>query len=136
MKKHPYLPFVLAIAASIVLIVVGTAQGGRFARLLPSIGCALIGVSAVNIVRIRRTMSLPPKERRAAELENTDERSAAIREKAAMDSWFCTAVVLFALWVIAVAADAGRWAEILTGAAALLHCILYLVNVARWGKKL
>lgn len=136
MKKHPYWLPVLAIAASVVLIAAGTALGGRFARLLPSIGCALIGVSAIDLIRIRRKAALPPEERRAEELKDTDERSAAIREKAAMDSWFCTAAMLFALWVISVAADAGRWAEILTAAAALLHCAVYLVNVARWSARL
>ncbi len=93
----------------------------------------LLGFGAVGIVL--SGYHLTPEQKKEIERGETDERNMAIREKAAMSSWYCT---LHLLWVVFVALQlfvGGLWGAAVS-VLIVLHCTFYMVNVYRWSKKI
>ena len=62
-------------------------------------GAALIGVSTIGIIRLRRN----PKSTKQQEIEETDERNIKIREKSAYSTFFITLLTLLAAVIVFVA---------------------------------
>ena len=76
-----------------------------------------------------------PKERRARELEETDERNLAIREKAGVSAWRWSRYMLLALAVFAIMRNDRLYAALMIAAIALQN-IFYEINLDRWNRKL
>ena len=140
MKKHPYLFSVLGVCIAAALLFTGfllnSKCGDIFTGIMSGLSAVLLVVCGTALLAIHKYKALTPEERRDEEVAETDERNVAIREKAAMDSWYCTEIMLFVMGIIARIAGLGKGAEGLIVAALLLHIIIYLINIARWNKKL
>ena len=140
MKKHLYILPVLGLVFGLSLFFIAARIDGRvpdgLCGALMGIGGALTGLSAVGLVKALWDRSRTPEQRREAELGEKDERNVSIREKAAMDSWYGTLLLLCVLWVVTLFLNPDGIFMALAAAAIVLHCVLYLVNLGRWNKKL
>ena len=65
----------------------------------------------------------------------TDERNIAIREKAAMSSWYWTLYLLWAVFFVIQIFVGGLWA-VAVSVVVVLHCMFYMINIYRWTKKM
>ncbi len=93
----------------------------------------LLGFGAVGIVL--SGYHLTPEQRKEIERGETDERNVAIREKAAMSSWYWTLYLLWAVFMVMQLFVGGLWG-VAVSVLIVLHCVFYMVNVYRWNKKL
>ena len=66
---------------------------------------------------------------------DTPEQIQYIREKAAQSSFFWTQCLLWVPFVVALIEGSLLWILLSTGAI-VLHNVFYLVNLARWGRRL
>jgi len=122
-----------ALAAAAVLTdgaIPGGATGLLFALCGVSGGMGVSGI-AMTLSDRRRT----PEERRELERAEHDERNIAIREKAAMSSWYWTLYLLWAVFMVC-AVTAGGVTLALVSVVIVLHCSFYLINISRWAKKM
>ena len=96
---------------------------------------ALGGVSATALIMEHISHHYTPEQRKELERGETDERNVAIREKAAMTSWYWSLYLLWALFVVCLILNHGIYTA-LTSVVITLHCVFYLVNMRRWAKKM
>lgn len=65
----------------------------------------------------------------------TDERNVAIREKAAMSSWYWTLYMLWAAFMVIQIFVGGLWGVAIS-VVIVLHCTFYMINIHRWNKRM
>ena len=108
---------------------------GPVVGLMCGCGGALGGVGGTTLLIPLLMRSLSPEQRKEAERGETDERNIAIREKAAQSSFYWTLCLLWVPFVVALMQGNLLWMWLSTGAV-VLHNVFYLVNLARWNRRL
>ena len=78
---------------------------------------------------------ISPHSQNDYERSETDERNIAIREKAAMSSWYWTLYLLWAAFFVIQIFVGGLWA-VAVSVVVVLHCMFYMINIYRWTKKM
>lgn len=122
----------LLVGAALVL---GDRLSGPVIGLMCGCGGALAGVGGSELLIPLLMRSLSPEERREAERAEHDERVVLIREKAAQSSFYWTLCLLWVPFVVALVQGSLLWMWLSTGAV-VLHSVFYLVNLARWNRRL
>ena len=129
-------PYVM-LAAAWVLILATFLLGERIAEQLSivlfTLGGVLLGFGAVGIALSRIRMS--PEQQKEYERGEHDERNVAIREKAAMSSWYWTLYMLWAAFMVIQIFVGGLWG-VAVSVVIVLHCTFYMINIHRWNKKM
>lgn len=129
----------LGLLAGLLLIgcalMLGDRLPGPIIGLLCGCGGALGGVGGSTLLIPLLMRSMSPEERKEAERAETDERNIAIREKAAQSSFYWTLYLLWVPFVVALMQGSLLWILLSTGAI-VLHNVFYLMNLARWGRRL
>lgn len=138
-KKYGLLLSFLLLAAAAGAVAAAVLLGGHISKNLRAVLCglggALLGVGVTMLTLELHFRASSPEKQREYALAEHDERNVAIREKAAMDSWYCSLAVLTVLFLAAAFwADTRFMAAVC--AAVILHCVFYLVNLGRWIKKI
>jgi len=132
-KISPYLMLLAAFAVFIAVFLLHR----QFSTLLNACLCAagglLMGFGAVGIAL--SGVHLTPEQKKEIALGQTDERNIAIREKAAMSSWYWTLYLLWAAFIV-IQIFAGELWGVAVSVLIVLHCTFYMVNIHRWNKKL
>lgn len=128
-----------ALLAGLLLIgyalVLGDRLPGPIIGLMCGCGGALGGVGGTTLLIPLLMRSLSPEQRKEAERGETDERNIAIREKAAQSSFYWTLCLLWVPFVVALIQGSLLWMLLSTGAI-VLHNVFYLMNLARWNRRL
>ena len=128
-----------ALLAGLLLIgyalVLGDRLPGPIIGLMCGCGGALGGAGGTTLLIPLLMRSLSPEQRKEAERGETDERNIAIREKAAQSSFYWTLCLLWVPFVVALGQGSLLWMLLSTGAV-VLHNVFYLVNLARWNRRL
>lgn len=128
-----------ALLAGLLLIgyalVLGDRLPGPIIGLMCGCGGALGGVGGTTLLIPLLMRSLSPEQRKEAERGETDERNIAIREKAAQSSFYWTLCLLWVPFVVALVQGSLLWMLLSTGAI-VLHNVFYLMNLARWNRRL
>lgn len=129
----------LGLLAGLLLIgcalVLGDRLPGSIIGLMCGCGGALGGVGGTALLIPLLMRSMSPEERREAERAEYDERVVLIREKAAQSSFYWTLCLLWVPFVVALMQGSLLWILLSTGAV-VLHNVFYLVNLARWDRRL
>lgn len=132
-KAAPYVMFAAAWTLILAAILLGERVPAQISLVLFTLGGVLMGFGAVGIALSR--IRLSPEQQKEYERGEHDERNVAIREKAAMSSWYWT---LYMLWAAFIAVEI--FVDILWGVAVsvviVLHCVFYMINIHRWNKKM
>ncbi len=123
------------IALFAVTLVLDTSIPGAASGLICGGGGVLVGLCGTALGLAWADRRLTPEERQEIARGERDERNMAIREKAAYTSWFWSLYLLWALWAFTLVAQGGMYVGVLA-VAIVLHCVFYLVNMKRWGRKL
>lgn len=129
----------LGLLAGLLLIgcalVLGNRLPGSIIGLMCGCGGALGGVGGTALLIPLLIRSMSPEERKEAERAEYDERVVLIREKAAQSSFYWTLCLLWVPFVVALMQGSLLWMILSTGAV-VLHNVFYLVNLARWDRRL
>ena len=132
-KTAPYLMFGTAWVLILAAFLLGERVPKQLSLVLFTLGGVLLGFGAVGIALSRIRMS--PEQQKEYERSEHDERNVAIREKAAMSSWYWTLYMLWAAFMIIQIFVGGLWG-VAVSVLIVLHCVFYMVNIHRWNKKL
>lgn len=139
MKQWKVCLAALAVAAGLGLfaavIVWGDGMPGHMAGLCTGMGGALLGAGSAKLLIPLLMRSMTPEERQEVERGERDERNVAIREKAAYTSWYWTLGLLWIPFVVALLQGSTLWLCLSSGAV-VLHSLFYLVNLARWARRM
>lgn len=132
-KISPFFLFLTAAALFLAAFLLDERIPKQLSVALCTVGGVLTGFGAVAIALSGRHMT--PQEKKEMELGETDERNVAIREKAAMSSWYWTLYMLWAAFLVIQIFVGGLWGMLIS-VAIVLHCTFYIVNIHRWNKKM
>ena len=132
-KISPYLMFAAAFALLLAAFLLGERIPEPLSLALWTLGGILLGFGAVGIALSRIRMS--PEQQKEYERSETDERNVAIREKAAMSSWYWTLYLLWAAFMVIQIFVGGFWGAAIS-VVIVLHCTFYMINIHRWNKKM
>ncbi len=132
-KITPYLMFLSAWAVFAAVFLLRDQLSPTLNRSLCAAGGLLMGLGGVGIALSGR--KLTPEQIKEIERGETDERNVAIREKAAMSSWYWTLYLLWAVFMVVQIFVGGLWG-LAVSVLIVLHCTFYMVNVHRWNKKM
>ena len=132
-KTSPYVMLAAAWALILAAILLGERVPAQLSLLLFTLGGVLLGFGAVGIALSRIRMS--PEQQKEYERSEHDERNVAIREKAAMSSWYWTLYMLWAVFMVIQIFVGGLWGVAIS-VVIVLHCAFYMVNIHRWNKKM
>ena len=132
-KTSPYVMFAAAWGLILATFLLGERIKEQLSLLLFTLGGVLLGFGAVGIALSRIRMS--PEQQKEYERSEHDERNVAIREKAAMSSWYWTLYMLWAVFMVIQIFVGGLWGVAIS-VVIVLHCAFYMVNIHRWNKKL
>ncbi|MCI9311722.1 MAG: hypothetical protein HFF51_11545 [Lawsonibacter sp.] len=132
-KTSPYVMFAAAWVLILATFLLGERIKEQLSLLLFTLGGVLLGFGAVGIALSRIRMS--PEQQKEYERSEHDERNVAIREKAAMSSWYWTLYMLWAVFMVIQIFVGGLWGVAIS-VVIVLHCAFYMVNIHRWNKKL
>ncbi len=129
-------PFVM-FAAAVTLLLAAYLLGERIPEPLSLALCTLGGILAGlgGVALALTTRGLSPEQQKELERGETDERNVAIREKAAMSSWYWTLYLLWAVFMVIQIFVGGLWG-VAVSVLIVLHCAFYMVNIHRWNKKM
>lgn len=129
-------PFVMLVAA-FVLFLAALLLGERIPKQLSlalfTLGGVLMGFGVTGIAL--STKGLTPEEQKEMERGERDERNVAIREKAAMSSWYWTLYMLWAAFMVIQIFVGGLWGVAIS-VVIVLHCTFYMINIHRWNKRM
>lgn len=129
-------PFVM-LAAAFVLFLAAFLLGERVPKQLGlalfTLGGVLLGFGVTGIAL--SGAGLTPEEQKEMERGERDERNVAIREKAAMSSWYWTLYMLWAVFMVIQIFVGGLWGVAIS-VAIVLHCTFYMINIHRWNKRM
>ena len=132
-KVAPYVVFVAAWVLILTTFLLGERIKERLSLVLFTLGGVLLGFGAVGIALSRIRMS--PEQQKEYERSEHDERNVAIREKAAMSSWYWTLYMLWAAFMVIQIFVGGLWG-VAVSVVIVLHCTFYMINIHRWNKKM
>lgn len=132
-KVFPYVMFAAAWALIFVAILLGERAPKPAVLALYTLGGVLMGFGAVGIALSRIRMS--PEQQKEYERGEKDERNVAIREKAAMSSWYWTLYMLWAAFMVIQIFVGGLWG-VAVSVVIVLHCTFYMINIHRWNKRM
>ena len=132
-KAFPYVMFLTAWAVIFAAVLLGERIPEQLSLALSTVGGVLLGFSVVGIALSR--IHLSPESQKEYERSETDERNIAIREKAAMSSWYWTLYLLWAAFFVIQIFVGGLWA-VAVSVVVVLHCMFYMINIYRWTKKM
>ena len=132
-KISPYVMFVSSWVLILAAVLLGERAPEPAILALYTLGGILLGFGAVGIALSRIRMS--PEQLKEYERGEHDERNAAIREKAAMSSWYWTLYMLWALFMAIQIFVGGFWGVAIS-VVIVLHCTFYMINIHRWNKKM
>ena len=132
-KISPYVMFGTAWVLILAAFLLGERVPKQLSLVLFTLGGVLLGFGAVGIALSRIRMS--PEQRKEYERGEHDERNLAIREKAAMDSWYWTLYMLWAAFMVIQIFVGGLWG-VAVSVVIVLHCTFYMINIHRWNKKM
>lgn len=132
-KVAPYVVFVAAWVLILTTFLLGERIKERLSLVLFTLGGVLLGFGAVGIALSRIRMS--PEQQKEYERSEHDERNVAIREKAAMSSWYWTLYMLWAAFMVIQIFVGGLWG-VAVSVVIVLHCTFYMINIHRWNKKI
>ena len=132
-KTSPYVMFAAAWVLILATFLLGERIKEQLSLLLFTLGGVLLGFGAVGIALSRIRMS--PEQQKEYERSEHDERNVAIREKAAMSSWYWTLYMLWAVFMVIQIFVGGLWG-VAVSVVIVLHCTFYMINIHRWNKKL
>ena len=132
-KVAPYVVFVAAWVLILTTFLLGERIKERLSLVLFTLGGVLLGFGAVGIALSRIRMS--PEQQKEYERSEHDERNVAIREKAAMSSWYWTLYMLWAVFMVIQIFVGGLWG-VAVSVVIVLHCTFYMINIHRWNKKM
>ncbi len=132
-KTSPYVMFAAAWVLILATFLLGERIKEQLSLVLFTLGGVLLGFGAVGIALSRIRMS--PEQQKEYERSEHDERNVAIREKAAMSSWYWTLYMLWAVFMVIQIFVGGLWGVAIS-VVIVLHCAFYMVNIHRWNKKL
>ena len=132
-KVLPYVMFAAAWALILAAILLDERIPEQLSLALFTSGGVLMGFGAVGIAlsRIHRS----PEQQKEYERGEHDERNVAIREKAAMSSWYWTLYMLWAAFTVIQIFVGGLWG-VAVSVVIVLHCAFYMINIHRWNKKM
>ena len=132
-KAFPYVMFLTAWAVIFAAVLLGERIPKQLCLALFTVGGVLLGFGAVGIAL--SLIHLSPERQKEYERSETDERNIAIREKAAMSSWYWTLYLLWAAFFVIQIFVGGLWA-VAVSVLVVLHCMFYMINIYRWTKKM
>ena len=132
-KAAPYVMFGTAWMLSLAAFLLGERVPKQLSLVLFTLGGVLLGFGAVGIALSRIRMS--PEQQKEYERSEHDERNVAIREKAAMSSWYWTLYMLWAVFMVIQIFVGGLWG-VAVSVVIVLHCTFYMINIHRWNKKM
>lgn len=132
-KTSPYVMFAAAWVLILATFLLGERIKEQLSLLLFTLGGVLLGFGAVGIALSRIRMS--PEQQKEYERSEHDERNVAIREKAAMSSWYWTLYMLWAVFMVIQIFVGGLWG-VAVSVVIVLHCTFYMINIHRWNKKM
>ena len=132
-KAFPYVMFLTAWAVIFAAVLLGERIPEQLSLALFTVGGVLLGFGAVGIAL--SLIHLSPERQKEYERSETDERNIAIREKAAMSSWYWTLYLLWAAFFVMQIFVGGLWA-VAVSVVIVLHCMFYMINIYRWTKKM
>lgn len=132
-KAFPYVMFLTAWAVIFAAVLLGERIPKPLSLALFTVGGVLLGFGAVGIAL--SLIHLSPERQKEYERSETDERNIAIREKAAMSSWYWTLYLLWAVFFVIQIFVGGLWA-VAVSVVIVLHCMFYMINIYRWTKKM
>jgi len=132
-KAFPYVMLLTAWAVIFAAVLLGERIPEQLSLALSTVGGVLLGFSVVGIALSR--IHLSPESQKEYERSETDERNIAIREKAAMSSWYWTLYLLWAVFFVIQIFVGGLWA-VAVSVVVVLHCTFYMINIYRWTKKM
>ena len=132
-KISPYVMFAAAWALIAAAVLLGERVPKQVSLVLFTLGGVLLGFGAVGIALSRIRMS--PEQQKEYERSEHDERNVAIREKAAMSSWYWTLYMLWAVFMVIQIFVGGLWG-VAVSVVIVLHCTFYMINIHRWNKKM
>ena len=132
-KIFPYVMLAAAWVLILATFLLGERIKEQLSLVLFTLGGVLLGFGAVGIALSRIRMS--PEQQKEYERSEHDERNVAIREKAAMSSWYWTLYMLWAAFMIIQIFVGGLWG-VAVSVAIVLHCTFYMINIHRWNKKM
>lgn len=132
-KTSPYVMFAAAWPLILAAILLGERVPAQINLVLFTLGGVLMGFGAVGIALSR--IRLSPEQQKEYERGETDERNVAIREKAAMSSWYWTLYMLWAAFMVIQIFVGGLWGVAIS-VVIVLHCTFYMINIHRWNKKM
>ena len=132
-KEAPYVMFAAAWVLILATFLLGERIKEQLSLVLFTLGGVLLGFGAVGIALSRIRMS--PEQQKEYERSEHDERNVAIREKAAMSSWYWTLYMLWAVFMVIQIFVGGLWG-VAVSVVIVLHCTFYMINIHRWNKKM
>ena len=132
-KTSPYVMFAAAWVLIPATFLLEERITERLSIVLFMLGGVLLGFGAVGIALSRIRMS--PEQQKEYERGEHDERNVAIREKAAMSSWYWTLYMLWAVFMVIQIFVGGLWG-VAVSVVIVLHCTFYMINIHRWNKKM
>lgn len=132
-KAAPYVMFAAAWVLILATFLLGERIKEQLSVVLFTLGGVLLGFGAVGIALSRIRMS--PEQQKEYERSEHDERNVAIREKAAMSSWYWTLYMLWAVFMVIQIFVGGLWG-VAVSVVIVLHCTFYMINIHRWNKKM
>ena len=132
-KTSPYVMFAVAWTLILAAILLGERAPEQISLVLFTLGGVLLGFGAVGIALSRIRMS--PEQQKEYERSEHDERNVAIREKAAMSSWYWTLYMLWAVFMVIQIFVGGLWGVAIS-VVIVLHCTFYMINIHRWNKRM
>ena len=132
-KAFPYVMFLTAWAVIFAAVLLGERIPEQLCLALFTVGGVLLGFGAVGIAL--SLIHLSPERQKEYIRSETDERNIAIREKAAMSSWYWTLCLLWAAFFVIQIFVGGLWA-VAVSVVVVLHCMFYMINIYRWTKKM
>ena len=132
-KIFPYVMLAAAWVLILATFLLGERIKEQLSLVLFTLGGVLLGFGAVGIALSRIRMS--PEQQKEYERSEHDERNVAIREKAAMSSWYWTLYMLWAAFMVIQIFVGGLWG-VAVSVVIVLHCTFYMINIHRWNKRM
>ena len=132
-KISPYVMLAAAFVLFLAALLLGERVPKQLSLALFTLGGVLMGFGVTGLALFDKHMT--PEEKKELERGETDERNVAIREKAAMSSWYWTLYMLWAAFMVIQIFVGGLWGVAIS-VVIVLHCTFYMINIHRWNKKM